>query len=118
MGGGVKSAPRKGKAAGHRHHESICSSLQVPAVRQETNPSRNHQHAINVYDLRVWGEINYLDSSTDYRECLSQPSCPSSASAELEFLDDRRKFPWTMIAKSVSAIAVACVILLIVTSNS
>jgi hypothetical protein len=91
---------------------------QVPAVRQETNQSRNHKHSISVYDLRVWGEINYLDSSTDYREYLLQPACRSSASAELELLDDQRKLPWVMIAKSASLIAIACVVLLIVTLNS
>ena len=71
-----------------------------------------------MYDLRVWGEINYLDSSTDYREYLLPTRGRSSASAELEFLDDQGKFPWRMIAKSASVLAIACVILLIVTSNS
>ena len=98
--------------------ESTCSSLRVPAVHQETNQPRNRKHAISVYDLRVWGEINYLDSGTDYREYLLQPSSRSSGSVGLEFLDDQGTFPWGMIAKSVSVIAVACVILLIVTSNS
>ena len=101
-----------------RHHEPICSSRQVPAVGHEINQSRNRKQAISVYDLRVWGEINYLDSSTDYREYLLQPPCPSSAPVELEFLDDQKKLPWAMIAKSASLIAIACMVLLIVTSNS
>ena len=86
-------------------------------MRQETNQSRNHKNAISVYDLRVWGEINYLDSSTDYREYLVQPACHSPA-PELELLDDQRKLPWIMIAKSASLIAIACMVLLIVTLNS
>jgi hypothetical protein len=89
----------------------------VPAVRQETNPSRNYKDAISVYDLRVWGEINYLDSSTDYREYLLQPTCCSPA-RELELLDEQKKLPWAMIAKSASLIAIACVVLLIVALNS
>jgi hypothetical protein len=95
---------------------AVCHS-RVPAVRQETNQPRNHKDAISVYDLRVWGEINYLDSSTDYREYLLQPTCHSSAQ-ELELLDDQKKLRWTMIAKSASLIVIVCVVLLIVTLNS
>jgi hypothetical protein len=106
------------RTAGQSPSGPICSSHQVPAVHQETNQSRNRKHAISVYDLRVWSEINYLDSSTDYREYLLQPSSRPSATVELEFLDDQRKLPWIMIAKSASLIAIACVVLLIVTSNT
>jgi hypothetical protein len=115
------SVARMTQAAGQpvaRHYGAICSfSSRVPAVRQETNQSRNHKNAINVYDRRVWGEINYLDSSTDYREYLEQPTCRPAA-PELELLDDQRRLPWVMIAKSASLIAIACVVLLIVTLNS
>jgi len=46
------------------------------------------------------------------------PRSRSSAPVELEFLDDQEKVPWGLIAKSASVIAIACVVLLIVTLNS
>ena len=87
-------------------------------MQKEPNQFHTGKPAISVYDLRVWGEINYLDSATDYRECLMPPCPQPSAPATLEFLDDRIKFSWTMIAKFVSITATACAILLILISNS
>ena len=81
------------------------------------NQFRNGKPAISVHDLRVWGEINYMDSATDYRECLAPPRAQPSAPAELEFLDDRSRFSWGMIAKFVSITGTAWVILQILTSN-
>jgi hypothetical protein len=117
-GARITQAPGSGRSPfTERFAVSHRLSSRVPAVRQETNQPRNHKDAISVYDLRVWGEINYLDSSTDYREYLLQPTCHSSAQ-ELELLDDQKKLSWTMIAKSASLIVIACVVLLIVTLNS
>jgi len=87
-------------------------------VRKESNQSRTGKQVISIYDLRVWNEINYLDSATDYREYLTPPGPQTSAAPELEFLDDQAGFPWIMIVEFVSIAATVCIILLICTSNS
>jgi hypothetical protein len=87
-------------------------------VPRKSNQHQNHKQAISVYDLRIWGEINYLDSSTDYREYLAPQSPRACAPEELELLDDQNTFPWMVVAKSASVIAAACAILLIVSSSS
>jgi hypothetical protein len=97
---------------------STSSHFQVSIMQKEPNQFRTGKPTISIYDLRVWGEINYLDSATDYRESLTPPGTQPSAPVGLEFLDDQIKFSWAMIAKFVSITATACAILLILTSNS
>ena len=92
--------------------------LQVSVVRKESNQSQTGKHTISVFDLRVWGEINYLDSATDYREYLTPPGPRTYPLEELEFLDDQVNFPWGMIVKFISIAAAVCIILLIFTSNT
>jgi hypothetical protein len=51
--------------------------------------------AVHIGDCRVWAEISYLDSSTDYREYLPQNrdrSCPRSGD-DFIMLDSSRLLP-------------------------
>jgi len=51
--------------------------------------------AVHVGDCYVWASISYLDSSTDYRECLPprrQRVVPSDD--ELGMLDERSRWLW------------------------
>jgi hypothetical protein len=86
-------------------------------VRKESNQSQNGKHMITVYDLRVWGEIDYLDSATDYREYLTPPAPQTGAEQDLEFLDDQTGFPWTMLVKFVSLAVAVCILLLLFAST-
>jgi len=54
-------------------------------ARQQTT-----DNAVRVQDCRVWAEIHYLDSPTDYHEYLPQSSIPSSPPecAALTMLDN------------------------------
>jgi hypothetical protein len=87
-------------------------------VRKESNQSQNGKHSITVYDLRVWSEIDYLDSATDYREYLTPPAPQTGAEQELEFLDDQTGFPWSILVKLVSlGVAVFIILLLFASAN-
>jgi hypothetical protein len=61
---------------------------------------------VRVCDCYIWAEISYLDSPTDYRECLPQ-ACPQppEAGADLVMLDSNTGWPefgslpaWTIAA--------------------
>jgi len=66
--------------------------------------------AVRIGDCFIWAAIQYLDSPTDYRECLPSHRNPSG---ELIFLDDGRR--WPRILGPLVAIAIlACVLLPIV----
>jgi len=93
---------------------------QVSVVRKESNQSQNGKHTITVYDLRVWGEIDYLDSATDYREYLTLPDPQTRVKLEqeLEFLDDQTDFSWTMLVKFVLLGVAVFIILLLFASAS
>ncbi len=86
-------------------------------MRKESNQPRTGKQTISVDGLRMWGEINYLDSVTDYREYLTPPGPQTCAPQELEFLDDQVSFPWILIIKFVLIAATVCIILLIFTSK-
>ena len=100
-----------------QEHRRACRHLQAALMRKESNQSGTGKQTISISDLRVWGEINYLDSATDYRECLTPPAPRPCPSKELEFLDDQINFPWLMIVKFVSLAAAVCILLLIITSH-
>lgn len=87
-------------------------------MRKESNQSQNDKHMMTVYDLRVWREIDYLDSETDYREYLTLPDPQTEAEQKLELLDDQTGFPWTMLVKFISIAAAVCIILLLFASTS
>lgn len=62
------------------------------------NPSKDigGKH-VHVNDCYIWSEIYYLDSTTDYRECLPRPAVRQSpiATGDLVMLDSsRRLFNW------------------------
>lgn len=54
-----------------------------------TFSNEHHETAFHVRDCYIWSEIQYLDSPTDYRECLSQHGiyAHNIASDDLVFLD-------------------------------
>ena len=46
--------------------------------RRQRNPhDEGEGNSVRLQDCRVWAEINYLDSPTDYRECLREIWIPS-----------------------------------------
>ena len=50
----------------------MSSPRQRKNLRQESMDS-----SVRVQDCRIWAEINYLDSPTDYREYLLESKTPS-----------------------------------------
>jgi len=62
---------------------------------------------VRVCDCYIWVEIAYLDSPTDYRECLPQSSPhPPEASADLVMLDSNSGWPelWSLPAWTIAAL--------------
>jgi hypothetical protein len=48
-------------------------------------------NAVHIQDCRIWAEIYYLDSPTDYREYLAQGSMqPKEGCNELVMLEDSK----------------------------
>jgi len=45
--------------------------------------------SFHVRDSYIWAEIHYLDSPTDYRECLPQHATTARVDSELIFLDSQ-----------------------------
>ena len=88
------------------------AELLESAMQRKSNPSSNLAQSIRVCDLRVWREIQYLDSSTYYRECCVLPEPKSVASEKLQFLDDQARFPWGLFMQWFMG-AVTCVILIV-----
>jgi hypothetical protein len=86
-------------------------------MRREFGQQRSSELPSKVHPLQVWREISYLDSMTNYSECL--PKCDSQPVRldELEFIDDQTAFPWSMVIKFSSLAAAVCIILLILSSN-
>jgi hypothetical protein len=67
--------------------------------------------AIHVGDCRVWAEIYYLDSPTDYREFLPCNEPRPVPARELVLLDDMTPFPRIIFGWCLGALIFACVIL-------
>ena len=66
-------------------------------------------------DCYVWAEIYYLDSATNYRECLpgGRPMSVNPGN-ELIMLDDIAPVPLIAVAKFLASIGSACMILMMV----
>ncbi len=64
---------------------------------------------------KVWAEISYLDSGTDYRECLPNKVRCWSKQDELTMLDEESSFGWRKILLLsvilVFALAIATIVL-------
>ena len=56
-------------------------------MQQSQRPKRIGGNTFHVGDCRIWAEIYYLDSPTNYREYLQKPS-PLRTVDELQMLDD------------------------------
>ncbi len=63
----------------------------------------------HVSDCQIWAEIYYLDSPTDYRECLptGEVGWKMSPEGELRMLDDDGRHPWSARAYSVCGVLLA-----------
>ena len=71
--------------------------------------------AFHVGDCHIWSAIYYLDSPTDYRECLPQPGvCPHTIGDDLVMLDSSRNLasPQTGLA-SLSALVTLVVLIVL-----
>ena len=53
-------------------------------------PKKLAGRPFHVCDCYVWAEIFYLDSPTDYRECLPQQKKPRAGQGDLIMLDSAR----------------------------
>jgi hypothetical protein len=63
----------------------------------ETRPGKDEigGSAVHVGDCYIWAAISYLDSPTDYRECLPYRSRRTLLSDnELVMLDERANLQW------------------------
>ena len=69
--------------------------------------------AFHVGDCHVWSAIYYLDSLTDYRECLPQLGvCPRPLSDELVMLDSAKNLPSPRVGLRSSSAVVKIVMLI------
>jgi len=55
-------------------------------------------------------DIAYLDSSTDYRECLQEVN-PKAGNGELLILDDEDHFPWVILMTVMLLLSTVIVII-------
>jgi hypothetical protein len=82
------------------------------AMREPTHKEQVGGTAASIGDCYVWAEIYYLDSPTDYRECLSSSGpTPVDLSNELVMLDDVTPVPRVLSTKILVGILCACIIL-------
>jgi hypothetical protein len=68
-------------------------------------------------DCHIWAAIYYLDSPTDYRECLPQAASVVRSDSELVFLDSnpdqdlsKSAFLWLPVCLSMVSGAVLCIL--------
>lgn len=67
----------------------------------ETQPGKQQigGSAVHVGDCYIWAAISYLDSSTDYRECLPhRRRRPAPSDDELVMLDEKDHLPWVRLS--------------------
>jgi hypothetical protein len=85
------------------------------AMREPTHQHQGGGATAHVGDCYVWAEIYYLDSPTNYRECLpgGRPSSMNPGN-ELIMLDDIAPVPLIAVAKFLASIVSACMILMMV----
>ena len=70
-------------------YKGACVKLVTPMVNQY---KRIGGEPVHIRDCHVWAEIYYLDSKTDYRECL--PERPHALpESELVMLDSSKESP-------------------------
>jgi hypothetical protein len=68
----------------------------------------------HVGDCHVWSAIYYLDSPTDYRECLPQPGvCPHTIGDDLVMLDSSRNLTSPQTGLSLLSVLVTLVVLIV-----
>ena len=76
--------------------------MSEPNERTQTGEATNH-----VRDCHIWAEIYYLDSATDYRECLvPKVRNPQSDFGELVMLDEMTPSPLWDVLRNVARRAV------------
>jgi hypothetical protein len=57
----------------------------------------------HVGDCYIWAEIYYLDSATDYRECVARAMREASNFGELVMLDEKRQSPLWVVLRNVAS---------------
>jgi hypothetical protein len=66
----------------------------------------------------VWSAIRYLDSSSNYRECLSRKDLPASLEeTELILLDDLCKDSWVLLRNVTLTAGLACLALVLLVQS-
>jgi len=84
-------------------------------VSSMTDRERNAVQQFHTAADYVWAEIRYLDSRTDYRECLPENGPPESRpwAEPLIFLDDESSYiPWNSFAKLTGSTLVLILVIL------
>ena len=73
--------------------------MSTPNRYTQTGGTTSH-----VGDCYIWAEIYYLDSTTDYRECLA-PRIQEAASDDvgLIMLDEITPSPWQVLFRNVAS---------------
>ena len=67
----------------------------------ETRPGKEQigGSSVHVGDCYIWAAISYLDSATDYRECLPHSRWrPAPSDEELVMLDEKDHLPWARLS--------------------
>jgi hypothetical protein len=72
--------------------------MSKPDEHTQTAASTSH-----VGDCYIWAEIYYLDSATDYRECVAPGIREASNFGELVMLDDMTPFPLRIVLRDVTS---------------
>ena len=69
---------------------------------------------VHIQDCYLWAEIQYLDSSTDYRESLSANRVPPFGDNELTLEDERTSWGWEKLCASTLGAFLVCMFLLLI----
>ena len=93
--------------------ESRWTKPRRLVMRETTYQKQVGGTTARVGDCYLWAAIHYLDSPTDYRECLASDR-PLSVipGEELVMLDALTPVPWVKAGKVLAATLSACTILL------
>jgi len=70
--------------------------------------------AIHVKDCYVWAEIQYLDSTTNYREYLHASNVPDLTSSGLKIEDERISYCLEAVGALIFVVFLACIFLVLI----
>ena len=69
--------------------------------------------SVRIADCYIWAQIYYMDSPTDYRECIPSGRAGGAIGAGLVMLDERRAFP-IGTGRLLERVLPACVLLVMI----